>query len=93
VDVEVRRGYNFGRTLNIDDFSHGDQAGAAVRPGRWMVSISPAGASDPVFGPVPLNVRPFRTYLVYAVGSVDTGSFTLLVEPVGTGSGWGSLWR
>jgi hypothetical protein len=91
VDVEVRRPSFFGRTLNIDDFSHGDQASAEAWPGRWKVSISPAGASDPVFGPVPLNVRPFRTYLVYAVGSVDTGSFTLLVEPVRTGSGFS--WR
>lgn len=91
VDVEVRRPSFFGRTLNIDDFSHGDQASAEAWPGRWKVSISPAGASDPVFGPVPLNVRPFRTYLIYAVGSVDTGSFTLLVEPVRTGSGFS--WR
>jgi hypothetical protein len=91
VDVEVRRPSRFGRTLNIDDFSHGDQASAQAWPGRWKVSISPAGSSDPVFGPAPFNAKPFRTYLIYAVGSVDTGSFTLLVEPVRTGSGFS--WR
>lgn len=91
VDIEVRRPSRFGPTLNIDDFSNGDQASAEAWPGRWKVSIAPAGATDPVFGPIPFNVRPFKTYLVYAVGSVDTGSFTLLVEPLRTGSGFS--WR
>jgi hypothetical protein len=85
VDVTVQRSFFSWRNLTIEDFSNGDQAAANVWPGRWEVSIAPAGSSDPVFGPVALKVRPFRTYLIYAVGSVDTGSFTLLVEPVRTG--------
>lgn len=85
VDVTVQRSFFSWRNLTIEDFSNGDQAAAKVWPGRWKVSIAPAGSSDPVFGPVALKVRPFRTYLIYAVGSVDTGSFTLLVEPVRTG--------
>jgi len=91
VDVMLQRSFLFRRALMIEDFSNGDQAAAEVLPGRWNVSIAPAGASDPVFGPVPLVVKPFRTYLIYAVGSVNTGSFTLLVEPVKTGPHF--FWR
>jgi hypothetical protein len=53
-----------------------------VRPGEWWVSIAPAGTGMPVFGPAAVELMPFTAYLVYAVGSVDTGSFTLLIQPV-----------
>lgn len=81
VDVWVARGMR-GPALTVQDFSNGDQAAAQVRPGAWNVAIAPAGFSQPVFGPVSVELQPFTTYLVYAVGSVDTGSFTLLVDAV-----------
>jgi hypothetical protein len=37
----------------------------------------------PVFGPVTVELSPYAAYLVFAVGSVDTGSFTLLLEQIG----------
>ncbi|HEY5638849.1 MAG TPA: DUF4397 domain-containing protein [Dehalococcoidia bacterium] len=79
------------QSLTIEDASNGAQAAAEVYPFKWDVSISPANTDEPVFE-TSLFVKPFRTYLIYAVGSVDTGSFTLLVEPVKTGSGF-SWWR
>ncbi len=83
VDVTVAREEDgTGPSLTISDFVNGDQAEAEVRPGEWWVSIAPAGSGMPVFGPVAVELEPFTAYLVYAVGSVDTGTFTLLVEPV-----------
>jgi hypothetical protein len=83
VDVTVsREADGTGPSLTIGDFANGDQADAEVRPGEWWVAIAPAGSMMPVFGPVFVELNPFTGYLVYAVGSVDTGSFTLLLEPV-----------
>jgi hypothetical protein len=83
VDVTVSREEDgTGPSLTIADFVNGDQAEAEVRPGEWWVSIAPAGTGMPVFGPAGIELSPFKAYLVYAVGSVDTGSFTLLVESI-----------
>jgi hypothetical protein len=87
VNVDVRRdGAMDG--LVIPGFANGDQAVADVRPGKWLVSLFPALTAElntPVFGPVPVGLRPFTIYLVYAVGSVDSGSFTLLVKDINVG--------
>jgi hypothetical protein len=83
VDVTVAREEDgTGPSLTIPDFVSGDQAEAEVRPGEWWVSIAPAGSGMPVFGPVAVELEPFTAYLVYAVGSVDTGTFTLLIQPI-----------
>jgi hypothetical protein len=83
VDLSVRRDGPESPGLDIYDFMNGDQAAAEVRPGEWYVSIAPAGSGMPVFGPVAVELSPYSAYLVYAVGSVDTGSFTLLLERIG----------
>jgi hypothetical protein len=83
VDVTVSREPDgTGPSLTIANFLNGDQAETEVRPGGWWVAIAPAGTGMPVFGPTEVELSPFTAYLVYAVGSVDTGSFTLLVKPV-----------
>jgi hypothetical protein len=82
VDISVRRDGPKSPGLDIYDFMNGDQAAAEVRPGEWYVAIAPAGSEMPVFGPVDVELSPYAAYLVYAVGSVDTGSFTLLLERV-----------
>lgn len=83
VDVKVARNENgTGPKLMIPDFEYGNQAEAEVRPGEWWVSIAPAGSGMPVFGPVMVELEPFTGYLVYAVGSVNTNTFTLLIKPV-----------
>jgi len=83
VDIAIRRDGPDSPGLDVTDFLNGDQAAAEVRPGEWEVSIAPAGIEMPVFGPIVVDLEPFTAYLIYAVGSVDTGSFTLLLEPVG----------
>jgi hypothetical protein len=83
VDISVRRDGPDSPGLDIYDFMNGDQAAAEVRPGEWDVAIAPAGGDMPVFGPVTVELSPYAAYLVFAVGSVDTGSFTLLLEQIG----------
>jgi hypothetical protein len=86
VDVRITRPrYPFARPLVVEDFANGDQAVAEIGAGKISVSIAPAGSMTPVFGPVELQLREHRAYLVYAVGGVASGSFTLLVQEVMTG--------
>jgi hypothetical protein len=82
VDISVRRDGPDSPGLDIYEFINGDQAAAEVRPGEWYVAIARAGSDMPVFGPLALELSPYTDYLVYAVGSVDTGSFTLLLEQI-----------
>jgi hypothetical protein len=85
VDISVTRG---DRTaLELTDVENGDSAAAGFRPGAYEVSIAPAGDPTPVFGPVSLRLRPFVAYLVFAIGSLGDGSFTLA-----TGQTW-VRWR
>jgi hypothetical protein len=93
VDIAVRRDGPDSPGLDITAFFNGDQAAAEVRPGEWAVSIAPTGMEMPVFGPIVVELNPYTAYLVYAVGSVDTGSFTLLVEPVGGLKPMPNRWR
>ncbi len=81
VDITVKRG---NRTaLELTDVENGDSAAAGLRPGSYEVAIAPAGDPTPVFGPVNLRLRPFVAYLVFAIGSLADGSFTLA-----TGQTW-----
>lgn len=81
VDIVVTRG---DRTaLELTDVENGDSAAAGLRPGSYEVAIAPAGDPTPVFGPVDLRLRPFVAYLVFAIGSLTDGSFTLA-----TGQTW-----
>ncbi len=81
VDINVSRG---GQTkLALTDVENGDSAAAGLRAGAYEVTIAPAGSPTPVFGPVNLRLRPFVAYLVFAVGSLSDGSFTLA-----TGQTW-----
>lgn len=85
VNVEVRRDGPNSPGFVIPNFANGDQAEAKVRPGEWFVSLyepMPLGAANPAFGPVPVELNPFTVYLVYAVGSIDTGTFTFLVQDI-----------
>lgn len=77
VDLLLARNNSpFSPRVVVGDFVNGDQAEAVVRPGRWNVSIGPAGTPVVVFGPAAVRFKPFRGYLVWAVGSVESGSFT-----------------
>lgn len=81
VDITVRRGMR-AVVAQIEEFVHGDEATAELRPGNSRVWISPTGTDDVVFGPVVLRLTPNTLFQVFAVGSVQSGSFTLLVLDV-----------
>lgn len=83
VDIKVSRNGGKSPSIDVTDFSNGDQAVAQTRPGEWYVSIFPAGGMDPAFGPIMVELEPFTAYRIYAVGSLMDGTFTLLVFPMG----------
>jgi hypothetical protein len=84
VDVRLSRATPYGSVplLTVEDFGNGDQAAASIRPGGWEASLLLPNTNTTAIGPVSLRFSPFTAYLVYAVGSVGTGSFTFLIQPV-----------
>ncbi len=83
VDVNLYRG-NEGRKVvgKLPGLSNPAEIAADVRPGRYTATLSPAGSSTVVFGPAPLRLRPENAYIVYAIGSLNDGSFGLLVQKI-----------
>lgn len=65
--------------IAIENFSPGDEVQADLAAGDWAVTIGPT-LDVVVFGPAVLNVDPFFGYFVYAVGQLDEGSFTLIIN-------------
>jgi hypothetical protein len=68
--------------LTIEGASNGDQASADVRRGRYYVDIAPAGSDQVVFGPAYVTFERKTITLVYAVGSLTNGTFTLLTKVI-----------
>ncbi len=80
VDIKLKRKYAWwSRGKVIRDVGNGEQADVGVVSGTYDVTIAPAGSRHPVFGPIPVSLERDTSYGVYAVGSLATGSFTLLV--------------
>lgn len=79
VDIKLRRDL---AEIVVPDFANGDQAAAEVRPGEYELTIGPAGQGLVVFGPATVRFRPFQVSRVYAVGSLDNATFTLLRNDV-----------
>jgi hypothetical protein len=75
----------------VPNVSNGQQA-AAVLPAvpvtypfeltNTRVTLSPAGQTSPVIGPFYFTLVPKSAYLIYAVGSLNTGSFTLISKAI-----------
>ncbi len=83
VDIELSRARSGNEIATIEDLANPDQAGPLdVRFGKHMASIFPAGSNVPVFGPVGLALAPRVLVNVYAVGSLSTGSFTLITQQI-----------
>jgi hypothetical protein len=81
VDIDVRReAIRLSQGLTFEDVSNGDQAAEEVRPGEWNVNVLLPDTNVVAFGPTVVNLRPFTAYLVYAVGSLDNGTFTYLIN-------------
>jgi hypothetical protein len=66
-------------------FSNGqDVTHVAVRTSTYWVWLNPALdlQAAPVFGPVPLELQQEINTIVYAVGSIEDGTFTVLVQTI-----------
>jgi hypothetical protein len=77
-----------GAPAVIPGVTNGQQAVAVVPSGPLYnyaltrVTLTPAGQTSPVIGPYPLQLAPHTAYLVYAVGSLSTQSFTLITKAI-----------
>jgi hypothetical protein len=80
VDVEFSRWF---RSEIISDLINGEQDFVSIRRGWSTAAIFPAGGDTPVLGPVPFPVDGATTYLIYAVGSLESESLSLIVETLG----------
>ena len=59
------------------NFTNGDRASFEVKNGKWTLQLAPWNTDTVVFKNL-LNVKINRLYLVYAVGNISTGTFTLI---------------
>ena len=67
---------------------NGSGGGADLAAGTVSASVVPTGATEPVvIGPADLPITEGTNLIVYAVGSLDAGSLTVLIESI---SGLGS---
>ena len=90
VDIHVAR-YNFFtplRPVTISNVSNGEQTQADLPSERTLnvpttqITLTPAGEKSPVIGPYFFQLNPHSVYLIYAVGSLSTQSFTLISKVI-----------
>jgi hypothetical protein len=84
VDLVVARAYGRGNSpeTKVTGIPNGANLSTPLRAGNWDVALLPAGGSTPAFGPVNVRVLPRTAYVVFAVGSLADGSFTLAASAV-----------
>jgi hypothetical protein len=78
VDIAVDRDMDAMFSAAIEDFANGDQVTTSLRPGEWYVWLAAAGSMDPAYGPQLVQLKPFTTYRIFAVGSLAAGNLQLL---------------
>jgi hypothetical protein len=66
----------------IKNLSNPNEAQTEVFAGQWRAKIYPARNNHPVFSTGYLSLRPEVSYIVYAIGSLGDGSFTVLVQSI-----------
>ncbi len=59
-----------------------NEAKGDVDAGTYSVDLTPAGQGTAVFGPVDLTVNPGVSTIVYAIGSLEGGSFRLATQSI-----------
>lgn len=83
VDIEFSRHFFFWTLRNgLDNVSNGDQGALWLYRGDWDLTFYPAGSDDPAFGPIDVSVERETAYLAYAVGSLSSGTFTVLLTAI-----------
>ncbi|MEM7235945.1 MAG: DUF4397 domain-containing protein, partial [Planctomycetota bacterium] len=80
VDVVASRGRWFSATL--ENISNAMEAQADILIGPYHASIFPAGGDEAVAGPARVLVTPRQATIVYAAGSLEDGTFRLLVQRI-----------
>jgi hypothetical protein len=92
VDVTATMAKNNRFRVQINDLSNSEEARARVPDGNWRVSLQAAQSPNPGadlpgsnmidfrFGPETLTLKANQAYFVYAVGSIETGSFQLIIQ-------------
>ena len=86
VDIKLYRGWSRGRMVGlIEGLVNPDQAGPLnIRPGGYEAVIFAAGTDIEVLG-LPVELEPHKSYIVYAVGSLDPDTFTVLAQVIDLG--------
>ncbi|MCS6910584.1 MAG: DUF4397 domain-containing protein [Anaerolineales bacterium] len=82
VDIGVNRGDREIRCLK--HLSNGGEVFTRVRAGEYSVFVYPTGAATPVAGPIPANLEGDKVTVVYAVGTLSKGTFTVLAQVLPT---------
>ncbi|MBN2244292.1 MAG: DUF4397 domain-containing protein [Candidatus Aminicenantes bacterium] len=59
------------------NFINGDKVTYEVRFGKWLLTLAPWNSGTVVFQKL-FNIKINRLYLVYAVGNISSGTFTLI---------------
>lgn len=80
VDIGISRA-NGSNAILLEDVTNGVFAPIDLRAGNYKGFIAPAGSSTPVFEAA-MRLKPRTTYLVFAVGSLSNGTFTVLMKAV-----------
>ncbi len=63
--------------------SNPNQAAGDVPAGTYNAKVVPAGATEPVVFEADLNLPAGTSTIVYAIGSLEGGSFTVAVQTIG----------
>lgn len=66
----------------VPNLSNPHEVSLDVRPGKYFATIAPAGSPDPIYGPANLVLGRNAVTIVYAIGSLTGGTFTLLVQTI-----------
>ncbi len=77
VDIQLKRKRG---EVAFSGLANGGSDSADLSKGRWTTRIFPAAANAPVTNPVKLRPRPGFVTVVYAVGSLDNGTFGFLAQ-------------
>ena len=89
MDIRLRFGFPFlikNYNLRILDISNSDASGqfgeVDIDPNYVKAFFFPAGTNQKVFESPTLFLNPNSFYIIYAIGSIGGGTFTLFVQEI-----------
>jgi hypothetical protein len=69
-----------GGTAVISNLSNPDEESLMVPAGTVEASVAAAGTTEPVIGPLPIELGGGSTTIVYAIGSLEAGNITAVTQ-------------